>query len=79
MVSMKLDRIIGILVVLVSVSSVLAWCKIPIGNTALWWAIDSVILLFFYKMWDRKQFNISVINCFLILVLCSAFYGLLLI
>lgn len=75
---MKLDRIIGILVVLVSVSSVLAWCKIPIGNTALWWAIDSVILLFFYKMWDRKQFNISVINCFLILVLCSAFYGLLL-
>lgn len=75
---MKLDRIIGILVVLVSVSSVLAWCKISIGNTAIWWAIDSAILLFFYKMWDRKQFDVSIVNCFLILVLCSAVYGLLL-
>lgn len=73
---MKYQKLIAFLVVLISVSSVLAWCKIPIGNVATWWFIDTLILVFFYVLWDRKQFNIKIINIFLILVLCSAIYGL---
>lgn len=73
---MKYQKLIAFLVVMISVSSVLAWCKIPIGNVATWWFIDTLILVFFYVQWDRKQFNIKIINIFLILVLCSAIYGL---
>ena len=73
---MKYQKLIAFLVVFISVSSVLAWCKIPIGNVATWWFIDTLILVFFYVLWDRKQFNIKIINIFLILVLCSAIYGL---
>lgn len=72
---MKIEQNLSILIVLISVSSVLAWCKIPIGNTAIWWCIDTFVLISFYKLWDRKLFNVKVINIFIILVLCSAVYG----
>lgn len=72
---MKKENVLAVLIVLISISSVLAWCKVPIGNTAIWWCIDTFILILFYKLWDRRQFKVKVINVFLILVLCSAVYG----
>lgn len=72
---MKKENVLAVLIVLISISSVLAWCKVPIGNTAIWWCIDTFVLILFYKLWDRWQFNVKVINVFLILVLCSAVYG----
>lgn len=72
---MKKENVLAVLIVMISISSVLAWCKIPIGNTAIWWCIDTFVLILFYKLWDRKLFNVKVINIFIILVLCSAVYG----
>lgn len=75
LVKMKSEKKLAVLIVLISISSVLAWCKVPIGNTTIWWGIDAFVLIFLNKLRNQCSFNIKVVNLFLILVLCSAVYG----
>lgn len=72
-----MKKYLGIFTLLISVSSVLQWCSLPIKNTFIWWAINTVILFGYYKIWDKKLFNIQILNIFMLLVLSSAIYGLL--
>ena len=75
LVKMNSEKKLAVLIVLISISSVLAWCKVPIDNTTLWWGIDAFVLIFLNKLRNQCSFNIKVVNLFLILVLCSAVYG----
>lgn len=61
-------------ILLVSVSSVLQWCSLPIGNTFLWWLLDALILYSMFKL-KPKGYNIRIINIFLLCVGISFFYG----
>lgn len=69
-----LKKIFPFLILLISVSSILQWCSLPIGNTAVWWLIQSFII---YCFWLFKPVKYSVwqINIFLILILYQGVYG----
>ncbi len=74
--SMKtyLAKLLPYSILLISISSVLQWCTLPIGNTFLWWLLQSIILYTFYKM-SPKQYSIPTIRIFLIYLFISAIYG----
>ncbi|WP_418878244.1 hypothetical protein [Xylanibacter rarus] len=61
-------------ILLISVSSILQWCSLPIGNTFLWWLLQSLILFIFYKLKPIK-YVIRPIKFFLIYLGFSAIYG----
>lgn len=67
-------RIFPYTILLISVSSVLPWCSLPIGNTFLWWLLQSLILFIFYKLKPIKNV-IRPIKFFLINLVLSAIYG----
>lgn len=67
-------RIFPYTILLISVSSVLSWCSLPIGNTFLWWLLQSFILFIFYKL-KPKKYVIRPIKFFLIYLGLSAIYG----
>lgn len=71
---MKPINFLPFAILLISVSSILQWCSLPIGNTFLWWLLDALILLSFYLIWP-KGYRIPEINIFLICVCCSFVYG----
>lgn len=72
---MKLSNSISYSVILVSVSSVLAWCDLPIGNTTVWWLLDSWVLYNLYLTAKNDGFNNKYVNIFLFIVVFSFIYG----
>lgn len=71
---MRYSKLLPYTILLISVSSVLAWCSLPIGNTFLWWLLQSVILMIFYKL-RPKGYRLVPIHCFLLLLMINAVYG----
>lgn len=61
-------------ILLISISSILQWCSLPIGNTLLWWLLQSFILFIFLKLRPPK-YEILPIRLFLIFLIFSAVYG----
>lgn len=70
----KLKKILPYTIILISISSIQPWCSLPIGNTFLWWLLQSFILFIFYKLRPSK-YTILPINIFLIYLILSAIYG----
>jgi len=70
----ELRRIFPYTILLISISSVLSWCNLPIGNTFLWWLLQSFILFIFYKLKPHK-YVIFPIKFFLLYLVFSAIYG----
>lgn len=69
-----LIKILPYTILLISVSSILQWCSLPIGNTFLWWTLQSFILYIFFKLRPRG-YTIIPIKLFLIYLIFSALYG----
>jgi hypothetical protein len=67
-------RTLQISFLLITISSVQQWTKIPIGNTTIWWCIQAIILYCFIKM-RPAGYNIKIINIFLFYLCISALYG----
>lgn len=67
-------RIFPYTILLISVSSILQWCSLPIGNTFLWWLLQSFILFIFYRLKPVK-YVIRPIKFFLTYLVLSAIYG----
>lgn len=70
----ELKKILPYTILLISISSILPWCSLPIGNTLLWWLLQSFILFIFYKLKPSK-YTILPINIFFIYLIFSAIYG----
>jgi hypothetical protein len=74
---MKTNTFLPYAILLVSISSIMSWCSLPIGNTFLWWFLDSIILYYFYKE-KKTNYNIITVNLFLVYCIISFLYGALL-
>lgn len=61
-------------ILLISISSILQWCSLPIKNTFLWWSLQSFILFIFLKL-KPQRYDILPIRLFLIYLIFSALYG----
>lgn len=61
-------------ILLISLSTVLPWCSLPIGNTFIWWLLQSYILFIFYELKPVK-YTIFPIRIFHIYFAFSAIYG----
>lgn len=70
----KTYKFLNYAILLISVSSVLQWCELPIGNTFLWWLLDGLILIKFFIL-ARGQERIPPIFVFLLCVGVSFVYG----
>lgn len=70
----QLLNILPYTILLISVSSILQWCSLPIGNTFLWWLLQSITLFIFYYL-SPKRYSIFPVKVFLIYVGFSAIYG----
>lgn len=70
----KTTKFLNYAILLISVSSVLQWCELPIGNTFLWWLLDGLILIQFFRL-ARMQKRILSIFVFLLCVGVSFIYG----
>lgn len=70
----ELRRVFPYTILLISVSSILQWCSLPIGNTFLWWLLQTFILFIFYKL-KPKNYVIFPIKLFLLYLGFSAIYG----
>lgn len=70
----QLLSILPYTILLISISSILQWCSLPIGNTFLWWLLKSIILFAFFYL-APKHYSIFPIKIFLIYVGFSAIYG----
>lgn len=70
----SLSNILPYTILLISISSVLQWCSLPIGNTFLWWSLQGGILgIFFYL--SIKHYIVPSIKWFLYYLIFSAIYG----
>lgn len=72
--SKKKSTFLNYAILLISVSSVLAWCELPIGNTVLWWLLDGLVLIQFLRLSKGKE-RIKPIFFFLLCVFISFVYG----
>lgn len=70
----KTSKFLNYAILLISVSSVLQWCELLIGNTFLWWLLDGLILIKFFVL-TRGQKRITPIFVFLLCVGVSFVYG----
>lgn len=70
----ELERILPYTILLISISSILQWCTLPIKNTFLWWLLQSFILFIFYKLKPIK-YVIQPIKFFSTYLVFSAIYG----
>lgn len=74
---MQTSKIFYFSLIMMGVSSILQWCELPIDNTAVWWALRGVFLLFFishFTRYVRKSANVPIV-LFLIYVLYSSISG----
>lgn len=70
----QLLKILPYTILLISISSILSWCSLPIGNTFLWWLLQSIILFVFFNL-SPKHYSIFPVKAFLFYVGFSAIYG----
>ena len=49
------ERILKFSLLVISVSSIIQWVTIPIGNTVLWWIFNTITLFTFYKLSVRDN------------------------
>lgn len=71
---MKYAKFLALTILLISVSSVLQWCELPIGNTFVWWLLQSFILFTFYKL-KPKGYSLPTIKLFLAMLIVNAICG----
>lgn len=71
---MKVQKKLSISIVLIAISSVTAWCSLPIGNTFMWWSLDAFVLYTLYGLKDKHHNNI-VINLWLLMIALNFLYG----
>ena len=73
-----LNKLIPILVILLTLPSISQWVDLPIGNTTVWMVVDFITLYAFYKFREKcsieKKFP-KAIKFFLIWVMISAIRG----
>lgn len=69
-----LKKILPYTILLVSISSILQWCSLPIGNTFVWWLLQSFILYIIIKLQPNK-YQILPIKLFLICLMGATLYG----
>ncbi|SFB69843.1 O-Antigen ligase [Zunongwangia mangrovi] len=73
-------RILPFFILLITLSSVNQWSRLPIGNTSFWWIIYGVILVLFFKtksyLLNSITSSLWPISFFLIIVLFSFIHGL---
>ncbi len=69
-----LIKILPLTILLISISSILAWCSLPIGNTTIWWSIQCLIIYIFIKL-SPPQYHIVPIKIFILYLIFSAVYG----
>ncbi len=69
-----LNKVLPYTILLISISSILQWCSLPIGNTFVWWLLYSFIIFIFLKLKPNK-YTIYPIRIFLLYVVFSAIYG----
>lgn len=75
---MKLIRSIPYLVIVLTLPSIAQWMRISVGETAIWWLTDVLLLLGFYyyiALEKKSQRMPWQIRLFVIYVLFSFFYG----
>lgn len=70
----ELKRIFPYTILLISIYSIHQWCSLPLGNTFLWWLLQSFILIIFYKL-KPIRCVIFPIKFFLLYLGFSAVYG----
>ena len=70
----KLKQFFPYTILFISISSILQWCSLPIGNTFLWWLLQSFILFILYKLKPLK-YVISPVKLFLLYLGFSAIFG----
>ena len=73
---MRIEKLLPTLTLFISISSVLAWCSLPIDNTFIWWLVYTAMLLIYYVIGRNERHNIAVVNLFLCIVLSSVIYAL---
>lgn len=74
-----LIRYLPFSILLITLSSIIQWSYLPLGNTLFWWIINAfIIFLFFYgrSYYYNKSDSILPINIFVFIVLISFFYGI---
>lgn len=71
---MKQTKILPYTILFIGISSILQWCTLPIGNTVIWWLIQSFIIYLFLKT-KSKEIKIKSIQYFLGYLIFSAIYG----
>ena len=71
---MKLQKKLPYTILLISISSILPWCSLPIGNTFIWWCLQACILFLFIKL-RPANYVILPITFFSLYTLFSAIYG----
>lgn len=71
---MKFSKFLAFAILLISVSSVLQWCSLPIGNTFLWWLLQAVVLFIFVRL-KPKGYSLWSINLFIAMLIINAICG----
>lgn len=74
---MQASKIFYFSFIMMGISSILQWCELPIDNTAAWWSLRAVFLIFFmahFRM-HRKETPCLPILLFLIYVTVSSIAG----
>lgn len=74
---MQTSKIFYFSFILMGVSSVLQWCELPLANTAVWWTLRAIFLLFFiahFRVYRRETPHIPIL-LFLIYVIGMTIAG----
>lgn len=73
-----LNKLIPILVILLTLPSISQWVDLSLGNTTVWWGVNFITLYAFYKFREKCSIEKNYPNAikfFLIWVVISAIYG----
>lgn len=74
---MQTSKIFYFSILMMGVSSILQWSKLPIDNTAVWWSLRAVFLTFFityFRIYSRENPHLPILF-FLVYVIGSAITG----
>lgn len=69
-------KILLMSILLISISSVMQWCSVTIGNTFIWWTLYCIIIYIFYTLRIAKH-KILIIKIWLYLLGINIIYGIL--
>ncbi len=71
---MTAKKFLPFAMLLISVDTVTQWCDLPIGNTTVWWILDTLVLICLYRL-GKPVKRIIPIFLFQICVFLSFLYG----